>query len=115
MAHLRTPPRQSASSSGPVIGLITPSTPHNLRYSSKTQQCPDAPFLPSNLFVLPPSSSSSSTRTSPRTRKGDPTKPNHIRKRTTTGDRGTLIQEGIPPTPEETPVVVRFRIWFGLV
>src|SRR5579859_907139 len=103
MAHLQTPPRQSSTSRAKTFGLITPSTPVNP--SRRTKECPDAPFLPSNFFPL---------RTSPRSKKGDPTKSTtttttHIRTRTVTGDRGTLIQPGMPPTPAETPVQKRRR------
>jgi hypothetical protein len=116
MAHLRTPPRQSSSSRGTVLppGLVTPSTPRHLSSSSRySKDCPDAPFLPANFFPLPPAAT---LRTSPRTKKGDPTKPSssnmaaaHVRTRTVTGDRGTIIQPGMPPTPAETPIQKRQR------
>src|SRR5271169_3420602 len=110
MAHLQTPPRQSSSSRAKTFGLITPSTPvHLIRYSKDPQQCPDAPFLPANFSPVP----SQTLRTSPRTKKGDPIKPmsstTHVRTRTVTGDRGTLLQPGMPPTPAETPVQKRRR------
>ena len=103
MAHPQTPPRQISTRSQKQIGLITPSTPH---HHSQTHQkeCPDAPFLPANMLPLP----TAPLRTSPRTRKGDPMK-SHIRTRTTTGDRGTIIMPGMPPTPAETPVQKRQR------
>ena len=106
MAHPITPPRQTSSSRPRAVGLVTPSTPRHL---SRTHQkeCPDAPFLPANMFPLP-SSTTTTLRTSPRTKKGDPTK-SHVRTRTTTGDRGTIIMPGIPPTPAETPVQKRQR------
>ena len=107
MAHLQTPPRQSSSTRAKTYGLITPSTPiHLSRYTKDPQQCPDAPFLPANFYPLPPT-----LRTSPRTKNGDPMKPSspHVRTRTVTGDRGTLIQPGMPPTPAETPIQKRRR------
>ena len=105
MAHLQTPPRQSSSSRAKTYGLVTPSTPHHLS-SRYNIECPDAPYLPANFFPLPP------LRTSPRTKKGDPSRPStttHVRTRTVTGDRGTLLQPGMPPTPAETPVQKRRR------
>src|SRR5579859_1084495 len=105
MAHLQTPPRQSSSSRAKTYGLVTPSTPHHLS-SRYNKECPDAPYLPANFFPLPP------LRTSPRTKNGDPSKPStttHVRTRTVTGDRGTLLQPGMPPTPAETPVQKRRR------
>jgi hypothetical protein len=103
MAHPQTPPRQISTRTARAVGLITPSTPRRL---SRTHQkeCPAAPFLPANMLPLP----TAPLRTSPRTKKGDPTK-SHIRTRTTTGDRETIIMPGMPPTPAETPVQKRQR------
>jgi len=104
MAHLQTPPRQSSSSRAKApFGLVTPSTPRRNTSRYSNQQCPDAPFLP-NIFPLP------TNRPSPLTKRGDPTKhATHERTRTVTGDRGTLLQPGMPPTPAETPVQKRRR------
>src|SRR5579864_3809075 len=106
MAHLQTPPRQSSTRAKPY-GLITPSTPvHLSRYTKDLQQCPNAPFLPANFSPIP-----AILRTSPRFVRGDPMKLSspHAGTRTVIGDRGTLIQPGMPPTPAETPIQKRRR------
>jgi len=111
MAHLQTPPRQSSAAAAKAYGLVTPSTPvHLCRYTKDPQRCPDAPFLPAAFIPLP----STTLRTSPRTKAhhGNQTKAassTHLRARTVTGDRGTLLQPGMPPTPQETPVAKRRR------
>jgi hypothetical protein len=114
MAHLRTPPPPSPGSK--PYGLITPSTPiHLSQFPSKGQRCPDAPFLPANLFPFP-----QALRTSPRLKKNDPTKTDPIkptlfstngrnRTRTLTDDHAALLQHGMPPTPAKTPVQQRLR------
>ena len=105
MAHLQTPPRQSSSSRVKPFGLVTPSTPRRTspRYTNQLQ-CPDAPFLPANFLARP------IARPSPPSERGDPTKPqDHVRTRTSTGDPGTLLHPGMPPTPAETPVQKRRR------
>src|SRR6266516_3512780 len=100
MAHPRTPPRQTTSSASirtRSFGLVSPSTPRHHITSSPTQ-CPDAPFLPSNMFSLP-------VRTSPRSRKlgGTPTRePVRVR-----SQQSTILVQGVPPTPAETPVQKR--------
>lgn len=103
MAHLQTPPRQSSSAGAKAFGLITPSTPiHLSRRNREHQQCPDAPFLPTNFPPL---------RSSPRFRKGDPIKPPSPQTRihTVVDDRCNLLQPDMPPTPAETPMQKRSR------
>jgi len=110
MAHLQTPPRQSSTAGAKAYGLVTPSTPVALcRYTKDPQRCPDAPFLPAG-FILP----SRTLRTSPRTKAhhDDPPKvaPSmYLRARTVAADHGTLLQSGMPPTPQETPIAKRRR------